>query len=188
MKNCRNILFKLALVFPLIALCVALQSCGLLLLPLLALQPFGYYYIDVSNEFRNGCVIGREYILLKDAQYLQKDAGDPGLSISTKPLPEQNWKNENGEGINICDVFYIIPKGSKFRICSVSAKMHYIERLPCHKIYAVLVDDCGRVIPKRCFNGTVAPLEVTDLFKNTGLSDHPDCTLRPDTTWIVEVQ
>lgn len=156
---------------------ILLQGCGLLIVPL------EYYYMsgdgtkDVSDDFKRGHVVGKQYELVHDVYLIQYcDDDELRLERFLTFTPTSYSKIE------------IIPKGIRFKVCTVLAKTSFGSELCCQNILANLIDEQGNSMPKTNSSGKIVSLHVTDLFNDTFQMPLQDWTFMPISKFIKEIE
>jgi hypothetical protein len=141
---------------------------------------------DVSGKFERGHVVGKEYELLQDV-YLKQFRDSEKLDLDT--IACRTYILKNGEFVedNKYAILEIVPKGSKFRVCSVLVKTIYGSELCSQNIIGNFIDDNGDILIKMNSFRKIAQITVSNLFKNTFQASGEDWVFHPDPRWIKEI-
>jgi len=141
---------------------------------------------DVSQDFKRGHVIGKEYELLQDL-YLAQYEDSKVLYLS--PYKSHSYTFKNGQQVDVkFDTFcVVIPRGAKFRVYSVFVKTEFGEELCSQRIYAHFIDNNRVVIRQKNADGKEMQIKVSSLFKNTNLCSNENWIFHPEPKWIMEI-
>lgn len=160
-----------------------LQGCHI---PLIYLYNAGNSQKDVSSDFKRGHVVGKEYELLQDV-YLTQLRFCEELSLDKSRMRSYTWENGKEVELNPFALFNTVPKGTKFRVCSVLVKTNYGNELWSQSILANFIDENGNILFQANSCGKIVPVRVTFLFQNTSQMPNEDWIFHPMSEWIKEV-
>lgn len=165
---------------------VLLQGCGHLFAPA-ERQIVRDSERDVSRNFQQGQVMGKEYELVDEA-YLKQLKDSPRVTLDKTRAVSVFVDNA---GPRIIPETYLfdktMPKGTRFRVNRVIVETSVRSQLCTRRIQANLIDEEGHLVSTTDFFGNSVPVYVTGLFDNALGQSEEDWAFIPRAELIKEI-
>lgn len=162
---------------------VVLQGCHV---PIIHFLNAGKGEKDVSDNFERGHVVGKEYELVRDLYLTQLEFSE-NIQLDEANVSAYCYKNDKKIEINVYLIKKAIPKGTRFKVCSVFVATAFGSELCRQRICANFIDENGCILPERNFKGKVMPIDVSYVFKSPFQKSNENWVFLPHPDLVREI-
>lgn len=174
-------------VFFIITACAGIFISGFIFtVAYLTIGELGMGEKDVSADFQRGHVVGNEYETLNDIYMAQLIHSDQ-LSATTHLDKAFRFEGEKKIEFDLYQLREIIPKGTRFRVCTVLVRTQFGHELCSQSVYADILNPEGHPIDLYNRKGSKVSLNVSYLFNGLHSLPNENWIFNPDREWLKEV-